>query len=66
MTPKDLKSAGLKDFAQLTDEEATEVVDTIEQLLMTTPEEPDNVKDRIVRASLEGFVYGYRLGSRPK
>lgn len=66
MTPEDLKSIGLQRFAELTDDEAVEVLETMEQLLADIPADSNNVKDRLVRARLEGFIYGYRLGARPK
>lgn len=66
MTPEDLKSIGLQRFAELTDDEAVEVLETMDQLLADIPADSNNVKDRLVRARLEGFIYGYRLGARPK
>ena len=66
MTPEDLKSIGLQRFAELTDDEAVEVLETMEQILADIPADSNNVKDRLVRARLEGFIYGYRLGARPK
>lgn len=66
MTPEDLKSAGLHEFAMLTDEGAANVLDTIERILKDIPEDPHDIKDLLVRARLEGFIYGYRLGVRPE
>lgn len=37
-----------------------ELADTIERTLAAVPEDPDNVKDRLLRARLEGYVEGLR------
>lgn len=37
-----------------------ELADTIERTLSAVPEDPDNTKDRLLRARLEGYVEGLR------
>lgn len=37
-----------------------ELADTIERTLAAVPEDPDNTKDRLLRARLEGYVEGLR------
>lgn len=65
MTPEDMKAAGLTRVAMLTDEEAAELVDDIEAILLTATDTPTSLADQLTRARLDGFVYGYRLGARP-
>lgn len=66
MTPEDLAAAGLSDFALLPDEAVPEVVDEIEAMLKNDEGTPGSQAALLIRARLDGFVYGYRLGIRPK
>lgn len=65
MTPETMDSMGLEGFEALPDAAAIETVNAAERILRDRPSSGGDLDSQLIRARLEAFIYGYRLGRRP-